>query len=152
MNVGWGILTVVSKINNNNERQRCQHRHSLFGCHVTNRDVAPVFRMNEMKGEEGRVDSSGLVTACVCSWVQAIVHGVGVGCRMLAAVFVFWPVVVVLRSLVVVGICGQSRRAVVVTSVVGGSDEHGWWWWEGEMVVVGNDGGWWKGKNIVFVC
>jgi len=89
--------------------------------------------------------------ACVCLWVQAIIHGVGIGYRLLVAIFVFWPVVVVLRSLVVVGVRGQSQRVVVVMSVVGGGDEHGWWW-EGEMVVVGNDGWWWKGKNIVFVC
>jgi len=37
---------------------------------------------------------------------------------------------VAVQSLVVVGICGQSRRSVVVKSMVGGSDEHGWWWWE----------------------
>jgi len=92
--------------------------------------MAPVFHMNEMKGEEGQVDSPGLVTAHVCSWVQAIIHGVGIGCRLLAAVFVFWPVVVVLQSLVVVGIHEQSRRAVVVTSIVGSGDKHGWWWWE----------------------
>jgi len=108
--------------------------------------------MNEMKGKEGRVDSPGLVTARVRSWVQAVVRGVGVGCHLLAAVFVFWLVVVALQSLVVVGIRGQSRRAVVVMSVVGGGDEHGWWWWEGEMVVVGNNGWWWKGKNVVFIC
>jgi len=108
--------------------------------------------MNEMKGEEGRVDSPGLVTARVHLWVQAVVHGVGIGCHLLVAIFVFWLVMVALRLLVVVGIRGQSRRAVVVTSIVGSGDEHGWWWWEGEMVVVGNDGWWWKGKNIVFVC
>jgi len=61
-----------------------------------------------MKGKEGWVDSPGLVTAHVCLWVQAIVRGVGVGCSLWAAVFVFWPVVVALRSLVVVGIHGQS--------------------------------------------
>ena len=91
--------------------------------------------MNEMKGEKGQVDSPGLVTARVHLWVQAIVHGVGVGCHLWVAIFIFWPVVVALQSLVVIGIHGQSRRAVVVTSVVVGSDEHGWWWWEGEMVV-----------------
>jgi len=64
--------------------------------------------MNEMKGKEGQVDSPGLVTAHVRSWVQAIVRGVGIGCRLLAAVFVFWPVMVALRLLVVVGIRGQS--------------------------------------------
>jgi len=70
--------------------------------------MAPVFCMNEMKGEEGRVDSPGLVTACVRLWVQAVVHGVRIGCCLLAAIFVFWPVVVALQSLVVIGICGQS--------------------------------------------
>ena len=73
MNVGQGILTVVSKINNNNEQQCCQRHRSLFGCHITNCDVAPVFRMDEMKGEEGQVDSPGPVTAHVRLWVQAIV-------------------------------------------------------------------------------
>jgi len=63
------------------------------------------------------------------------VRGVGVGCSLWAAIFIFWPVVVALWLLVVIGIRGQSRRVVVVTSIVGGSDEHGWWWWEGEMVV-----------------
>ena len=106
--MGWGILTVVSEINNNNKQQCWQCHCSSFGCHVTNRDVAPVFHMNEMKGKEGQVDSPGLVTACVCSWVQAVVRGVGIGCRLLVAVFVFWPVVVVLQLLVVVGIRGQS--------------------------------------------
>ena len=123
---------MVSEINNNNEQRHWQHCRSSFGCHVTNRDVAPVFRMNEMKGEEGQVDSPGLVTACVHLWVQAVIREVGIGCHLLAAIFVFWPVVVALRSLVVIGIRGQSRRAVVVTSVVGSSDEHGWWWWEGD--------------------
>jgi len=64
--------------------------------------------MNKMKGEEGQVDSPGLVTAHVRSWVQAIVHGVGIGCRLLVAVFVFWLVMVALQSLMVVGIRGQS--------------------------------------------
>jgi len=64
--------------------------------------------MNEMKGKEGQVDSPGLVTARVHSWVQAIVCGVGIGCHLWAAVFVFWLVVVALRSLVVIGIHGQS--------------------------------------------
>jgi len=97
--------------------------------------MAPVFHMNKMKGKEGRVDSPGLVTTHVHLWVQAVVCGVGVGCCLWVAVFIFWLVLVVLRSLVVIGVCGQSRRAVVVMSIVGGSDEHGWWWWEGEMVV-----------------
>ena len=70
--------------------------------------MAPVFCMNKMKGKEGQVDSPGLVTTCVCSWVQAIVRGVGVGCHLWAAVFVFWLVVVALQLLVVVGIHGQS--------------------------------------------
>ena len=108
MNVGWGILTVVSEINNNNERRSWQCCHSSFGCHVTNCNVAPVFCMNEMKGEEGRVDSPGLVTAHVCLWVQAVIRGVGIGCRLLVAIFVFWPVMVALRSLVVIGVHGQS--------------------------------------------
>jgi len=64
--------------------------------------------MNEMKGEEGRVDSPGLVTTHVRSWVQAVIRGVGVGCHLLVAVFVFWPVVVALQLLVVIGIRGQS--------------------------------------------
>ena len=108
MNVGQGILTVGSKIKNNNEQQCCQCCCLSFGCHVTNCNVAPVFHMNKMKGEEGQVDSPGLVTARVHSWVQAIVHGVGVGCRLWLAIFVFWPVMVVLWSLVVIGVCGQS--------------------------------------------
>ena len=108
--------------------------------------------MNEMKGKEGCIDSPGLVTAHVCSWVQAVVCGVGVGCHLWVAIFIFWLVMVVLQSLVVIGVRGQSQRAVVVMSIVGSGDEHGCWWWEGEMVVVGKDGWWWKGKNIVFVC
>ena len=116
MNMGWGILTVVSEIKNNDEQQHCQHCCSLFGCHVTNCDVAPVFHMNEMKGEEGWVDSPGLVTACVHSWVQAIVCGVGVGCRLWVAIFVFWLVMVALQLL------------VVVMSMVGGGGKEGWWW------------------------
>jgi len=91
--------------------------------------------MNKMEGEEGQVDSPGPVTTHVRSWVQAVICGVGVGCSLWAAVFVFWPVVVALWSLVVIGIHGQSQRVVMVMSIVGGSDEHGWWWWEGEMVV-----------------
>jgi len=91
--------------------------------------------MNEMKGEEGQVDSPALVTTHVCSWVQAIICGVGVGCCLWAAVFIFWLVVVALQLLVVVGIHGQSQRVLVVMSIVGSGDEHGWWWWEGEMVV-----------------
>jgi len=96
--------------------------------------MAPVFHMNEMKGKEGRVHSPGLVTTHVHSWVQAVVRGVGVGCSLWAAIFIFWLVLVALRSLVVIGIRGQSQRAVVVTNIVGSSDKHGWWWWEGEMV------------------
>jgi len=64
--------------------------------------------MNEMKGKEGQVDSPGLVTTCVHSWVQAIIRGVGVGCSLWAAVFIFWLVMVALRLLVVIGIHGQS--------------------------------------------
>jgi len=64
--------------------------------------------MNEMKGEERQVDSPGLVTACIHLWVQAVVCGVGVSCSLWVAVFIFWPVMVVLWSLVAVGICGQS--------------------------------------------
>jgi len=40
--------------------------------------------------------------------------------------FVVQAVMVAVWSLVVIGICGQSRRSVVVKSVVGGGDEHGW--------------------------
>ena len=90
---------------------------------------------NKDLGEEGWVDSPGLVTTHVHLWVQAIIRGVGVGCHLWVAVFVFWLVVVALQSLVVIGIHGQSQRAVVVMSIVGSSDKHGWWWWEGEMVV-----------------
>jgi len=64
-----------------------------------------------------------------------IVRGVGVGCSLWVAIFVFWLAVVVLQSLVVIGVRGQSQRVVVVTSIVGSGDKHGWWWWEGEMVV-----------------
>jgi len=86
--------------------------------------------MNKMKGKEGQVDSPGLVTTCVHSWVQAVIHGVGIGCSLWAAVFIFWPVVVALQLLVVIGIRGQSRRVVVVTSMVGCGGKERWWWEE----------------------
>ena len=94
---------MVSEIKNNDDRQHCQCHCLSFGCHITNHNVAPVFHMNEMKGEEGWVDSPGLVTAHVRLWVQAVICGVGIGCHLWAAIFVFWPVMVALWSLAFVG-------------------------------------------------
>jgi len=75
--------------------------------------VAPVFRMNEMKGKEGQVDSPGLVTACVCLWVQAIVRGVGIGYFLAGH-----------GGAAVVG--GHWRSWAVMKG--SGGDECCWWW------------------------
>ena len=48
-NVGGGILSMVCKSNNNDDIGHS----SSFGCHVPNCNVAPVFHLNDVSGEEG---------------------------------------------------------------------------------------------------
>ena len=68
-------IACVAKITATMNDDQCHH--SSFGCHVTDRNLAPGFHINELPSEEGWVYSPGLVAAHVCSWDLAIVREPG---------------------------------------------------------------------------